>query len=378
MRVLLLLVAAVGCSDRSRPVEPPEQAAGTTTATAPEAPPVPTPVEAARAAIARACARGDARACMASGKPDDACVHGDAGGCLAMAERGGPGAAIYLARACRRGSAEACGRLPERPEEPRLTAPGLGSYRHAVLDCWAETDGIDRHRAISGTIALTSDLDGRTTAIARLDHDGLRRCVETSASRWVVDGNRDVELTIRPRSSLDDRIAVLGSLQGGGSINSILGSGGGGGVVGGIIGADPGGGGLGVGRLGGSGGGAGVGGLGFGLRKGQLRSRVRGFDDTLERSQVERKVRSIYSYGVKRCYQRALAADPKLETEIRLRFTVTPSGAVDNVRATSTGPDELRRCVKDRANLWRFRSPEADDGRPATARFEVSLTLSPR
>jgi hypothetical protein len=309
-------------------------------------PPVPSPVEAARAAVQRACDLADIGACLGAGRPDDACVHGGARGCMAMADREPALASIFRGRACRRGMRSACG-ADEQP--PRITAPGLDRYEHAVADCWVETASVDRDVTTRLTLAITVDHERRTTAIARLGNDDLRRCIERSASRWVVDDNRDINLVIRPPGR-DPAYAVLGALTAdpnadlGSAIGSLSGGGGGFGSLGGL----------------GSGGG-GVGGLGL------TRSRV-----VIDVAQlgggaagagpITRRLRSRYASALRSCHERELASDPDLRTTVVVRFTLTPSGRVDDIAATSAGPDRLRRCIKRRARLWHF-DPGVDSAR---------------
>ena len=346
MRALVLIVA-IGCSE-SQPADPPDDPAPVAPA---DASPVPTPLEAARAAIARGCETGDAKACLAAGKNEEACVHGESRGCLAIAELGGPRASLYLARACRRGARQACARLPRPLKDPRLVGgSGLGEYGPAVLDCWAETEGVDRDRELRGSIAVTVGLDGRTTAIARFDNEPLRTCIETSASRWVFGENHDVELTIRPRH-LDDPFAGLT-----GESFAVLGGGG-------------------LGKGGGLGGGSG---LGFGLRTPvRVRVRVHEIGDTLDDDRVERRIRRS-SRGLERCYDESYRYGFQRRVSVTLRVTITPTGAVDDVRASSAASDKLRRCVKDQARRWRFPPPRTETGRPAISRLMITLDLERR
>lgn len=337
---MLIATAAIACSGDRPPV--PEAGGDAGAGARRDYPPVPTPLEAARASVASACDHADVKACIGAGRAEDACLHGSADGCMRVASSDPGRAAIFRGRACRRGLPTACeGELDKRP---LVSARGLGAYEHAVADCWLETPGVDRDRDIRGTIALTTDHRGVTTAIARISDDPLRRCIESSATRWVIDDNRDVDLLIRPPGARDPyAVGVLG----------------GGGVVGGIIGSPGGGfGSSGVGSLG-----------GFGVTPLSKVSIAVAGPDGATQLDVRRKLTTTYAYMLRSCHRSSLFSDPDLETDVTVRFTITPTGSVDDVSASSRGPDRLRRCIKRRARLWRF-APSHD-----AARFSVQIEL---
>lgn len=345
---VLIAIATAACSGD----EPPAPRGDAAVAPKPRRPlpAVPSPVEAARTAVARGCDRGDTKACVGLGRLDEACLHGDARGCMLAANSDPDKTRLYQARACRRGLSSAC-ELAGAVKKPYVSGRGLGVYEHAVADCWAETAGVDRAVTVRGTIAVTTDHRGKTTAIARIPDPALRRCIESSAARWVFDDNRDIDLLIRP---LDRAYgSALGSLSGGGMI--------------GAMGSGP------ATRWGGTGT---LGGLGsFGARPVTRLSIAVDQLDGYPKADVARRLRARYSALMKSCHQRMLLSDPDLEADVVVRFTITPTGSIDDISATSKGPDRLRQCVKRRARIWRFDPPRDSSGQPESARFSARITF---
>jgi TonB family protein len=62
--------------------------------------------------------------------------------------------------------------------------------------------------------------------------------------------------------------------------------------------------------------------------------------------------------AVKGCYERALKRNPNLSGKIVLRWTITPSGTVQNVEAENDiGDPEVANCIKQLVSRWRFPAP---------------------
>jgi TonB family protein len=61
----------------------------------------------------------------------------------------------------------------------------------------------------------------------------------------------------------------------------------------------------------------------------------------------------------RRCYQRELARQPDLHGRVTLRFTITPSGEVSELRVmeNSSGSERLADCVRSVVQAHRFAPP---------------------
>lgn len=113
----------------------------------------------------------------------------------------------------------------------------------------------------------------------------------------------------------------------------------------------------------------------FGTQRkaGELRQKT--LDATsLDVDTVTKKIQDAYSTSIHRCYRQQLAKTPDLRTTLQIAFTVDAGRATAIVIAS--GEPGLDACVKELVAAWRFPRPTVGD-KPATARFELALALSP-
>lgn len=95
---------------------------------------------------------------------------------------------------------------------------------------------------------------------------------------------------------------------------------------------------------------------------------------SLDVDTVTKKIQDAYSTSIHRCYRQQLAKTPDLRTTLQIAFTVDAGRATAIVIAS--GEPGLDACVKELVAAWRFPRPTVGD-KPATARFELALALSP-
>src|SRR5688572_2537677 len=95
---------------------------------------------------------------------------------------------------------------------------------------------------------------------------------------------------------------------------------------------------------------------------------------SLPGEQVSQRVHSVYLAGIRRCYKRALAADPTVTGRLALRFTVAETGGVVDPRVQG-GPPEMSHCLEELMATWRFPAPKDVDGEPTEVEHEMTLDL---
>ena len=80
---------------------------------------------------------------------------------------------------------------------------------------------------------------------------------------------------------------------------------------------------------------------------------------TLEPAKIASTVKRR-SGDARRCYEKALAHNPKLEGKIVMVFTIEEGGRVSevSVKSDTLGDVALADCMKDTLGRWRFDSPE--------------------
>ena len=87
------------------------------------------------------------------------------------------------------------------------------------------------------------------------------------------------------------------------------------------------------------------------------KGRARPAGPSLDASKVAAKVRSAHG-RIKKCYVDALKRDPRLgvvsTVKVVLRFTVKPSGGVDNVQIQSPFGGVFETCVEREVGSWTF------------------------
>ncbi|MEM9191421.1 MAG: AgmX/PglI C-terminal domain-containing protein [Myxococcota bacterium] len=88
-----------------------------------------------------------------------------------------------------------------------------------------------------------------------------------------------------------------------------------------------------------------------------VRTAIRG---SLGRSHVERTLRAEMR-EVQACYAAALRADPSLSGNVTLRLVVGANGNVNTATASSLGTSPVGRCIRHRAERWRFVAPLGDE-----------------
>ena len=89
------------------------------------------------------------------------------------------------------------------------------------------------------------------------------------------------------------------------------------------------------------------------------------------------KIRDVYGAGLRRCYSRALAADPGLSGKLQIGFTVNETGRVTAESATGSSQRDLEDCITGQMKLWRFTAPKDGDGDPTDATYHIGLVLQP-
>jgi hypothetical protein len=99
-------------------------------------------------------------------------------------------------------------------------------------------------------------------------------------------------------------------------------------------------------------------------------------ETTLDPDSVAKIIRARYLQGIKRCHQRMLKGDPTAGGRVSLRFTVGPTGGVTKSDVKGFDPT-VDACIKDLTTKWRFGAPKDDDGKPASADFQIPLVLKP-
>lgn len=95
---------------------------------------------------------------------------------------------------------------------------------------------------------------------------------------------------------------------------------------------------------------------------------------SLDVDTVTKKIQDAYASSLQRCYRQQLAKTPDLRTTLQIAFTVDAGRAT--AIAIASGEPGLDACVKGLVAAWRFPRPTVGD-KPATARFELALALSP-
>lgn len=97
-------------------------------------------------------------------------------------------------------------------------------------------------------------------------------------------------------------------------------------------------------------------------------------DTTLNPDEVERKIKTVYMAGLKRCHKDLLKRDPSAGGTVALKFLVGPLGRVTKAKADGFDPG-VDRCIEQQALGWRFGVPKDEDGEATDATFRISLAL---
>jgi hypothetical protein len=79
---------------------------------------------------------------------------------------------------------------------------------------------------------------------------------------------------------------------------------------------------------------------------------------------------------IRDCYVRALARDPSARGALQLTLSVSAVGRVDTATAHGVEP-ELARCAQAQVMSWRFPIPTSRYGEPRTARFALTVQMTP-
>ncbi len=85
------------------------------------------------------------------------------------------------------------------------------------------------------------------------------------------------------------------------------------------------------------------------------------------------KINNLYLTGFRRCYIKALSADPNVEGKVVVTFTVHATGRVSGVvKGVSPRVDA---CLISQLVKWRFPSPRNDRGGATSETFRLGLVL---
>ncbi len=126
---------------------------------------------------------------------------------------------------------------------------------------------------------------------------------------------------------------------------------------------------IGLGTLGTIGKGGGGSGAGYGRGVGRLRGRrasassVRAGNATVRGAlskEIIRRVIRRHSNEVRYCYQKGLQGDPAMAGQVKVGFTISPSGQVTGARVSgsSLGDAEVEECVTEAVGRWQFPQPK--------------------
>jgi len=96
-------------------------------------------------------------------------------------------------------------------------------------------------------------------------------------------------------------------------------------------------------------------------------------ETSLTPAAVQQKIGTTYSAGIKRCYKKLLATDPRAGGTLTLGLTVTATGQV--TKASARGIPALESCVTAAMETWRFPMPRDDRGQPTEASFQLKIIL---
>ena len=102
---------------------------------------------------------------------------------------------------------------------------------------------------------------------------------------------------------------------------------------------------------------------------------MRCLSTTLDAAAVEKIVRSRYLQGIARCHERQLKTDRMTVGQVKLRFTVGPTGGVTKAVVKGMAAP-LDACIESLAVKWRFGAPKDADGYPTSADMEADLLLN--
>ena len=97
---------------------------------------------------------------------------------------------------------------------------------------------------------------------------------------------------------------------------------------------------------------------------------------TLTVAMVLDKIRGPYMAGLQRCYKAGLLDDSTLSGKIRMSFTVSETGKLDEASASGVSP-QVDSCIQTFMGTWRFAIPRDKDGDPTEQPFKLSLALQP-
>jgi len=85
------------------------------------------------------------------------------------------------------------------------------------------------------------------------------------------------------------------------------------------------------------------------------------------------KINDLYMTGFRRCYTKALSADPTLQGKVLLTFTVHATGRVSGV-VEGVSP-RVETCLTSQLAKWRFPGRRNDRGGATSETFRLGLVL---
>ncbi|MDB4963266.1 MAG: hypothetical protein JWP01_3265 [Myxococcales bacterium] len=103
---------------------------------------------------------------------------------------------------------------------------------------------------------------------------------------------------------------------------------------------------------------------------------VEGPGTTLTVDMVLSKITTVYMQGLQRCYRKGLLGEASLAGKIKMGFSVTERGGLDDIEASGVS-SEVDTCISTQMQSWRFPIPKDKDGDPTDQEFRLVLALQP-
>jgi hypothetical protein len=97
---------------------------------------------------------------------------------------------------------------------------------------------------------------------------------------------------------------------------------------------------------------------------------------TLTVDMVLSKINTVYMQGLQRCYRKGLLGEATLAGKIKMGFSVTERGGLDDIEASGVS-SEVDACISTQMQSWRFPIPKDKDGDPTDQAFKLVLALQP-